>query len=397
MSLHDRDARVIVPTYRRLPLEIVRAEGTRVYDAAGNAYLDCFGGLAVAIIGHCHPEVVSAIRAQSERFGHLSNFFAQTPQVELAERLRDRTGYERVFFCNSGTEAAEAAVKLARKWGAARGKHVLHSFSGAFHGRSTGALSIMPLSSYRAGYEPLLEGCRATAFNDVDALEAAVSERTAAVFLEFLQGESGIVEATPEFAAALYRLREQYGFLLVADEVQSGMGRTGSFLACEHWGGRPDVVLLAKGLGGGLPLGAMLVTEELADVYGMGGHGSTFGGNAISCAAGIATLDVIAREELVARAGRIGERMLRGLRELRAAFPGYLLDARGRGCMLALECATDAAPLHQACLKRGLLVNVTHGRTIRFLPPLILTDDDVDEALHVLREAVIACSLEAGA
>ena len=302
MTLPERDAQLIVPTYRRLPLSIARAHGCSVFDAEGREYLDFFGGLAVTIIGHCHPSVVDAIRAQAGSFAHVSNYFPQAPQLDLAELLRELSRYPRVFYCNSGTEATEAAIKLSRKWGNANGKHEFLAFRGGFHGRSTGALSLMAGSAYREGYEPLLPGCAAVPFNDIASLEAAVSEHTAAVFIEMIQGEGGVLPATDDFIDALYRLRRTFGFLVVADEVQTGMGRTGTFLASQRWDERPDLVLLAKGLGGGLPLGAVLMSENMSQVFGVGGHGSTFGGNPVACAAGIATLRVILRDGLLARA-----------------------------------------------------------------------------------------------
>jgi acetylornithine/N-succinyldiaminopimelate aminotransferase len=390
----ERDAQLIVPTYRRLPLSIARAEGCSVFDAEGREYLDFFGGLAVTVIGHCHPSVVDAICAQSARYAHVSNFFPQAPQLELAELLRDLSGFPRVFYCNSGTEATEAAIKLCRKWGRQRGKSEFLSFTGGFHGRSTGALALMAGSAYREGYEPLLTDCMAVPFNDIPALEGAVSERTAAVFVEAIQGEAGVLPASDDFVAALYRLRRTFGFLVVVDEVQTGMGRTGTFLASQRWEEQPDIVLLAKGLGGGLPLGAVLMTETLSQIFGAGGHGSTFGGNPVACAAGIATLRVIHRDGLLARATEIGNRMRSGLEAIRGEHPGLIVDVRGRGCMIGLELGIDAGTVRDACLASGLLINVTHSTVIRLLPPLILRDEDIDAALGILSHAIGLASRE---
>ncbi|MBL0176704.1 MAG: acetylornithine/succinylornithine family transaminase [Ignavibacteria bacterium] len=388
MTLPERDAQLIVPTYRRLPLSIARARGCSVFDAEGREYLDFFGGLAVTIIGHCHPTVVDAIHAQAGSFAHVSNYFPQAPQLDLAELLRELSGYPRVFYCNSGTEATEAAIKLSRKWGNANGKHEFLAFRGGFHGRSTGALALMEGSAYREGYEPLLPGCAAVPFNDIASLEAAVSEHTAAVFIEMIQGEGGVLPASDDFIDALYRLRRTFGFLVVADEVQTGMGRTGTFLASQRWDERPDLVLLAKGLGGGLPLGAVLMSENMSQVFGVGGHGSTFGGNPVACAAGIATLRVILRDGLLARATEIGNRLCAGLESLHSRYPGVIVDVRGRGCMIGLELGIEAGGVRDACLASGLLVNVTHSTVIRLLPPLILRDEDIERALGILTRAI---------
>jgi len=387
MNLIARDNRIMIPTYRRLTIEIARADGVRLYDKSGKSYLDLFGGLAVNLLGHRNPCVLEAIRQQLDRYAHLSNYYLQEPQISLAERLSEKTGMDLVFFCNSGSEATESAIKLARKWGRRRGKHVLLGFTGAFHGRTTGALSLMSKASYRNGYAPFLGRCARLPFNDSSRLRAAVTNSTAAVFLECIQGEGGIVPIKQDFADALSELRDAFGFLLITDEVQAGLGRTGAFLAGEHWKLKPDVVLLAKGLGGGLPLGALLVKEDLGTVYGLGGHGSTFGGNPVACAAGDAVLRVLENERLVERAARIGERLMGAFGSIAEEYPALIHEIRGKGCMIGIEMGKRTPAFANACLEHGALVNITNDATLRLLPPLTLSDDDVSLAVSIFRRA----------
>lgn len=385
MTLFERDTDAILGTYNRLPLHIVRGEGVHLIDSEGRRYLDFFGGLAVNALGYGHPAVLGAIREQSERYLHLSNLFPQEPQVALAERLRDSTGYDRVYFANSGAEVMEAAFKLARRRGGAEGRTRMLAFSGAFHGRSLTALSLMDAEAYREGFGPYHPDCEILPFNDVDALRAGVDSTVSAVFLEFLQGEGGIVPASGEFIAELLRLRERYGFLLVADEIQAGMGRTGALLSFEHYGARPDLVAVAKSLGGGLPLGALLVDAPLRDVLGKGSHGSTFGGNPVACAAGCAVMDVLA-DGLLEHVRAIGTELRDALHALATRHPALVREVRGRGCMVGIACTRDMRPAVRLCLDRGLLINVTRGSVVRLLPPLIITSEHVRQLSAVLDE-----------
>lgn len=394
-QLTARDAELFFPVFSRLDLVIDHGEGPYLQTVDGRRFLDFFGGLAVNALGHAHPAIRTAISEQAARYSHLSNLFVQEPQVQLASRLTTLTGMQRIFFCNSGTEAVEGAVKLVRKWGNAHGRQGLIGFSGGFHGRTMSALSLMDQEKYRAGYGPFLEGCRVLPYNDADALRAAVSEATAAVFIEFLQGEGGIVPASKDFIAVLEELRARFGFLLVADEVQCGAGRTGRFSAFEHWGVKPDIVLMAKAIGGGLPLGAILTNDALAGVYGKAGHGTTFGGNPIACAAGVACIDTILREQLVTNAAWIGSELIAGLEELRAMHPALVREVRGAGCMIGMELHVPADSYALTCREHGLLVNVTQGNVVRLLPPYILDAHHIDEALGIMRTAmdILAASL----
>lgn len=386
--LRSRDAELFFPVFNRLDVVIERGEGPYLYASDGRLFLDFFGGLAVNALGHAHPAIRAAINDQAARYSHLSNLFVQEPQVNLAARLTALTGMPRVFFCNSGTEAIEAAVKLVRKWGAPRNRNAMVGFSGGFHGRTMSALSLMEQEKYREGYGPFLEGCQVLPFNDVDALRSNVSETTAAVFIEFLQGEGGVIPATANFVEVLEDLRRRYGFLLVADEVQCGTGRTGRFSAFEHWNVRPDVMVMAKAIGGGLPLGAILTTHDLSEIYGKAGHGTTFGGNPISCAAGVACIDVMLREQLVANAAWIGSELIEGLETLQREFPGTIKEIRGAGCMIGMELYGPADAYAVACRERGLLVNVTQGNVVRLLPPYVLEACHVQEGLRIMREAM---------
>lgn len=386
--LIDRDRESLLPTYDRVPIEIVRGEGVHLWDADGKRYLDCVAGLGVNALGYAHPRIAAAVARQMEAYTHISNAYPQQPQVELAERLRAASGCARVFFCNSGTEAMEAAFKLARRRGAQQGKTVVFGFTGGFHGRTMAPLSVMSQERYRAGFGPFLPDCRTLPFNDVQALETAIGPDTCAVVVECIQGEGGLHCLTPDCAVALGRLRDRHGFLLIADEVQAGLCRTGRVFSYEHWTLRPDLVLLAKALGGGLPLGALLVGGDAADVLGPGSHGSTFGGNPVACAAGCAVLDELFERDLAGRADTVGARLADGLRDIVSAYPAVACEARGKGLMAGLALRVDAAPVRDRCRERGLLVNVTSGSVLRFLPPLMFSENDVDDALDMLRGAL---------
>lgn len=392
MSLHDRESAAFFHTYKRLPVTPVRGEGMELIAADGTRYLDMFGGIAVNALGHAHPRVVRAITEQAGRYIHLSNYFAQEPQIRLAELLLRHSGMTRVFFANSGTEAMEGAMKLARRWGSTRGKHAIVGFSNAFHGRTFGPLSIMDRPNYRDGFGPFLEGCSSLPFNDPDALRAGVGPDTAAVVLEVVQGEGGIRPVSPAFVAVLTELRQQHGFLIIADEIQSGAGRTGRFLASEHFDLAPDLVTLAKPIGGGLPLGAILGAPSVADILQPGMHGTTFGGNPVACAAGIATLEEIEEQGLMAHARTMGELFLTQLQGVVAAFPEVCKEARGLGLMVALELKGEADPVVVAMRDRGILVNGTDRTVIRFVPPLIVQPDHITRTVDELKQVLATVS-----
>jgi acetylornithine/N-succinyldiaminopimelate aminotransferase len=386
-SLIDREHQSFIPTYKRLPLEVERAEGMYVFTKDGRRYLDFLGGIAVNSLGHCHPAVIAAIERQLHRYAHLSNYFYQDAQIEFAEALTAASGYRRVFLTNSGTEATDGAMKLARMHGSAAGRSEIIGLSGGFHGRTYGALSIMDKPGYKDGMGPFLPGTSVITFNDVAALEAAVGDGTCAVMLEFLQGEGGIHWVSDEFVRRLFELRGEHGFLVIADEVQAGGGRTGDFFSFERYGVRPDIVTVAKGLGGGLPLGAILIPEELAGVWGPGRHGTTFGGNALACAAGATVLAEL-RNGLMERVAAMGEYAIAQLEMLRNEFPEKIGEIRGAGAMLGAEMKVSVSKVVERMLEKGVIANATSETVLRLLPPMIYEREHVDEMAAVLREVL---------
>ena len=363
----------LAQTYARFPVEFASGSGAVLVDADGTEYLDFLSGVAVCNTGHCHPHVVRAIQEQAGRLMHVSNLYFNAPMVRLAERLTARSFGEAVFFCNSGAEANEAAIKLVRK---ARPRGDVVVFHGAFHGRTYGALSATPQESKQAPFAPLVPGFRAIAV-DPDAVRDAVDERTAAVLMEPVLGESGVHPMPREVLRAARDACDAKGAALVFDEVQTGMGRTGSLWAHEPTGVVPDAMTLAKGLGGGMPIGALVIGPRLAGVFEPGDHGSTFAGGPLACAAANAALDVLDDEALLARVRELGERLVEGLREL-----PRVLEVRGVGLMAAADLDADApARARRALLEQRLVINATGPGTIRYLPPLIVDDADIDEAL----------------
>jgi len=366
----------VAPTYARLPVAFVRGSGTRLWDADGVEYLDFLAGITVSSVGHCHPAVVAAISEQAARLMHVGNLFYTEPPMRLAQRLSERSLGGKVFLANSGTEAVEAALKLARKRRPGGGFVSVHR---AFHGRTYGALSATPQEAKQAPFAPLVPGFAAVA-PDPDALAAAVDESTAAVLLEPVQGEGGIHVLEEDLLHAAREACDRTGAALIFDEIQCGLGRTGSLWAYEQTGVRPDAMTLAKPLGAGLPIGALVTSPELADVLQPGDHGSTFAGGPVAAAAALAVLDVIDDPALLERVLELGIRMAEGL----AGLPG-VREVRGRGLMLAIEIGDAPALVRRALLEQRLVLNATGPTTIRFLPPLVVSEAEVDEALRRVR------------
>jgi predicted acetylornithine/succinylornithine family transaminase len=379
-----------MPNYRRAPLAFARGEGVRLYDLEGRVYLDFVGGIAVSSLGHAHPRLVAAIQQQAARLLHVSNLYLIPEQAALAQWLTSRSGLDRAFFCNSGAEAVEAALKLARRFHHAQGSGRFEVIvaEGGFHGRTLAALAATPVPRYQEGFAPLPAGFRAVPFNNAGALAAAITPRTAAVLLEPVQGEGGVHPAAPAYLSAARRICDDHGLLLILDEVQTGIGRTGALFAFQGFGVRPDIVTLAKGLGGGVPIGALLASATVAEVFQPGTHGSTFGGNPLACAAALAVLQTVEEANLAAHAAVAGERLAAGLRDL-AQRVGVITSVRGRGLLVGADLDREAAPIVEACAALGLLVNGVQPRTLRFAPPLIVTEREVDEALAIL-ERVLA-------
>jgi len=381
VNLVDRDAANIFHTYKRLPLHIERGEGSYLITKDGDRYLDMFAGIAVNALGYNHAIVNAAILNQVGKYLHVSNMFYQEPQVLLAERLLQESGYSKLFFCNSGTEAMEGALKLARRWGSPKGKRTIIGLSESFHGRTYGSLSITGRDKYREGFEPFLPGTTIAKFNDVASLEKLTSAETLAVVVEFVQGEGGVNPVSKEFASALRELQKKYGFLLIADEIQTGIGRTGKLFAFNHFDITPDIVVVAKALGGGLPLGAFLGSKELGDVLTPGVHGTTFGGNPVACAAGLATLVQILDHGVMRNVQTVGAHMKNQFGILQSRFPQKIKEVRGLGLMLGVEMYADATTIVDSLQSRRVLVNLTQGTVLRWIPPLNLTVADAELAL----------------
>jgi acetylornithine aminotransferase len=378
-DLFDRRDAVIMATYGRPAVALARGAGARVWDADGRQYLDLLAGIAVSALGHGHPAVRAAVLGQLDRLGHTSNLYLNEPQVLLGERLIRLLGVDgRIFFANSGAEANEAAIKISRK----TGRTELVATEGSFHGRTLGALSITGQAGKRAPFEPLLPGVSFVPYGDAAALHAAVSDRTAAVFLEPTLGEAGVIPPPPGYLAAARATCDATGALLVLDEVQSGIGRTGAWFAHQHAGVLPDVITLAKGLGGGLPIGACIGIGAAGRLLGPGEHGSTFGGGPVVCAAALAVLDTIESEGLLDSAVRVGDRLAAGI--LAAGAPG-VVGVRGIGLWRAIELAgTSAAAFETAARAAGFLVNGIAPDSVRLAPPLVLTEADADEFVAAL-------------
>jgi predicted acetylornithine/succinylornithine family transaminase len=383
MSLADLqqiEAQNVVGSYARFPVEFVRGEGSRLFDQDGNEYLDFLCGVSVTNLGHCHPKVVAAVREQVGRLMHVSNLYYTEPAMRLAQKLSQSSLGGKVFFCNSGAEANEAAIKLARK--ARLGGDVV-VVRGAFHGRTYGALSATPQESKQAPFAPLVPGFRAVA-PEPDSLARAIDEHTAAVLLEPIQGETGVNVLSDELLLAAREACDERGAALIFDEIQCGMGRTGTLWAYEQTGVVPDAITSAKALGGGLPIGALITGSRLADVFQPGDHGSTFAGGPVIAAAALTAVQLTEDRELLRRVGELGQRLLAGLSEL-----PHVVSVRGRGLMLACELDVSAPEVvRKALLEQRLIVNATGPTTVRLLPPLVIEDVEVDEALPRLGAAL---------
>lgn len=372
----------IIPTYRRWPVEIVEGSGCTVVDSSGRSYLDMTAGIAVAAIGHAHPAVSAAIADQAGRLVHISNLYATRPQSELSDRLAELSGGMLSFFTNSGAEAVECALKLARKRGGSTKTRVVAA-EGAFHGRTFGALSATGQPTKKKAFEPLVPGFTHVAYDDVDALGAAMGPDVAAVLLEPIQGEAGVVVPSPGYLAAARDLCDRHDALLILDEIQTGLGRTGRWFAHEHEGVTPDVMCLAKALAGGLPMGACLATPEAASALGVGDHATTFGGGPVQAAAALATLDVIEKEGLVDNARLMGDALIK---ELEGIF-GVTCQVRGKGLLIGVELDRELAyEVASGCIERGLLVNDATASVVRLTPPLVVGPGEIERAAAVLEE-----------
>jgi len=389
-TLLDLAHRYLFQNYARAPLCLVRGEGARVWDTDGREYLDFVGGIAVDALGHSHPKIVGAIREQATALLQVSNLYQIPSQIHLAKLLCDHSFGDRAFFCNSGAEANEAAIKLARKYASQTRStdcYEIVTMQGAFHGRTYGALSATPNEKYQHGFGPLVPGFKYVPYGDITAAERAVDNRTAAILVEPIQGEGGVNVPPDDYLAGLRRICDASGALLILDEIQTGMGRTGRLWAHQHAGIEPDVMTLAKALASGIPIGAMVAKEFCAGVMVAGTHGTTFGGNPFATTVGVATLTTMLEDKLPDRADRVGSHLMAQLRALAGRLPA-IRAVRGKGLLVGIDLDRPAGAVVSACRDRGLLVLTAGDQILRMTPPLVIDDTDADRAVGIL-EAVL--------
>jgi predicted acetylornithine/succinylornithine family transaminase len=387
IDLYDK---YVMNTYKRFPLALVSGEGARVWDADGREYLDMAAGIAVCSLGHAHPGIATAIRQQAETLMHVSNLYYTEPQARFAQLLVENSFADKVFFCNSGAEANEAAIKLARKYGHERlgGRYELITMKDSFHGRTLATITATGQEKFQVGFAPLPEGFKYAPFDDLPALEAAISEKTCGVLLEPIQGEGGVRIPDAYYLQGVREICERHGILMILDEVQVGMGRTGTLFAYEDSGIRPDIMTLAKAMGNGFPVGAMLTTDRVAAAFQPGNHASTFGGTPLAMAACIAVFEVMQAEGVLANCRQVGAYFLEQLKNLQQLQP-LIRDVRGKGLILGVELTIDGAQIVKKCMEQGLLIITSGaGNVLRFVPPLIITRADVDRAVHILSEVI---------
>ncbi|MCM8813283.1 MAG: aspartate aminotransferase family protein [Candidatus Omnitrophica bacterium] len=379
----------VMQNYTRKDVVIVKGRGSWVWDANKKMYLDFFPGWAVSGIGHCHPRVVKAISEQAKKILHVPNNYYNELQGQLAMKISLNSFGGRVFFCNSGAEANEGAIKLVRAFGNPDRNEII-TMEGSFHGRTLACTAATGQQKYQKGFEPLPPGFTHVPFNDKEALKQAVSDRTVAVMLELIQGEGGVRIATPEYVRYVRELCYERNMLMIVDEVQTGMGRTGKYFAYQNYGIEPDVMTLAKSLGGGVPIGALVMQNKVSGILGPGMHASTFGGNPLACAAGLAVFEAIERERLLANVETMGAYLMERLQDLKKEFP-VIREVRGRGLMFGLDLITNAPKAYEFCLSNGLLINCTQGNVLRIMPALNVAKQEINQALPVLREALARC------
>jgi acetylornithine/N-succinyldiaminopimelate aminotransferase len=378
----------VANTYARYPVLLVRGKGTRVWDLEGEEYLDFVSGLAVCNLGHCHPRVVKTIQDQAEKLIHVSNFYYIEPQIQLASLLCKHSFADKVFFCNSGAEANEGALKLARKFAKeeiGKDRYEIITMERSFHGRTLTTLTATGQEKFHKGYEPLMPGFKYVPFNDIGAVKNAIDPKTCAVMVEPIQGEGGVNCPSEGYLKALREICDEKGLLLIFDEVQVGMGRTGKLFAYEHDGVEPDILTLAKSLAGGVPIGALLIRKGVADSFKPGDHASTFGGNPLATAAGVAALTTILEEGMLENCQKMGDYFISELEAIKKKF-SFVKEVRGKGLILGMELKRDGSPIVKEMLRKKILINCTMGNVLRFLPPLIVTKEEIDWVVKALEE-----------
>ncbi|TAL25086.1 MAG: acetylornithine transaminase [Nitrospirae bacterium] len=387
-KLLEESGHYIMNTYSRAPIVLRKGRGMKVWGTDGKEYLDFVGGVAVNILGHCHPKVVVAIQKQAQRLIHVSNLYHIEQQIKLAKLLVEHSFADKVFFCNSGAEANEAAIKLARKYAkehAGKDKFEIITALNSFHGRTLATVTATGQEKFQKGFEPLMPGFRYAPFNDISSLKSLITENTCAVMLEPIQGEGGVKIPALDYFKKVRELCDKHNLLLILDEVQTGMGRTGKFFAYEHFGVAPDIMTLAKGLGSGVPIGAMLASDKVASAFIPGSHASTFGGNPLVCAAAIATIETLLEDGfLFDQCKRMGEYLRKELKGLQKEFPSVIIDVRGMGLLVGMEITRDCATIVKACMEKGLLLNCIAGNVLRFTPALIVQEKDIDHMIDIL-------------
>lgn len=371
----------ILPTYTKVPLVFVKGKGSRLWDIHNKAYLDFFPGWGVGNLGHCHPKVMQAVRNQVSKLIFIPNNYYHIPQARLAKEITRLIFPAKIFFCNSGAEANEAAIKFSRKFG--QGRYEVITFENSFHGRTLAALSATGQKKYQEGFAPLLEGFKTVKFNDLEAVKNALSEKTVAIMLELVQGEGGVNVADKDFVLALRKICDEKKLLLIIDEVQTGVGRTGKLFCYQHYGITPDIITLAKALGGGLPIGIMAVKKDISDTLGPGMHASTFGGGLVICKAAEAVLEAIEKEKLLVNAKEAGEYLFLKLKGLKDKY-GVIKEVRGLGLMAGVELNTQAKKVVEGCIEKGLLINCTHETVLRLMPALNIAKREIDKAIGIL-------------
>lgn len=387
----NREKNLLMPTYARYPLAIAKGEGYYLYDFEGNQYYDFLSGIAVCLLGHNHPVLREVLIEQSKKLIHVSNLFFQEEQLELAAKLQAYASNTKMFFCNSGAEANEGAIKLVRRYFQKvkkENRYEIITFSNSFHGRTLATLTATGQDKVKDGFAPLPAGFKQAPFNKPEELEKNISSHTAAIMLEVIQGEGGINPLTQEMACKIKELCKQKDLLLIIDEVQTGVGRTGKFFAYEHFNLEPDIITLAKGLGGGLPIGAILAKEDIAQAFGPGSHGSTFGGNALICKISSTILDILKEEKLIERAQILGDYFQQKGRELLTKYPKDIAQIRGKGLMLGIELKKEGKPIWESLLKKGFILNLTQNKVLRLLPPLIIDKKAIDAFFMALEQSL---------
>lgn len=391
-QIMELDSQHYMPVFARYPIVLTHGEGPYVYDNEGNKYLDFLAGIAVNVLGHAHPKLVAAIAEQAGKIIHCSNLYYTEEQTSLAKSLADLSGLDKVFLANSGAEANEGALKLARKYGKTLSEEKVEIITAehCFHGRTLATLTATAQPKYQKGYEPLPAGFKYVPYNDIEALKDAVSTKTCAIMLEPIQGEGGVNVPDDGYLQKVRQLCDENDILLIFDEIQTGVGRTGKMFAYEHFNIKPDIVTMAKGLGGGVPIGAFIAKAKVANVFAPGDHGTTFGGNPLASAAGNAVLKVMKDEKLIENAATVGAYMVKQLQSLQAKYPALISGVRGKGLMIGMTLTQPGRAIVEQCLEKGIIINCTAGNVIRLVPPLNINNGHVDEVIKVLDSVLAA-------